>query len=47
MLFRSQGLVRQGERDGQYYLTFEVRRLSEGFDTRDLTEAKAVLAQLQ
>jgi hypothetical protein len=22
-------------------------RLSEGFDTRDLTEAKAVLAQLQ
>jgi IclR family mhp operon transcriptional activator len=29
---RSQGLVRQGERDGQYYLTFEVRRLSEGFE---------------
>lgn len=29
---RTQGLVRQGERDGQYYLTFEVRRLSEGFE---------------
>lgn len=29
---RGQGLVRQGERDGQYYLTFEVRRLSEGFE---------------
>jgi IclR family mhp operon transcriptional activator len=29
---RLQGLVRQGERDGQYYLTFEVRRLSEGFE---------------
>jgi IclR family transcriptional regulator, mhp operon transcriptional activator len=29
---RSQGFVRQGERDGQYYLTFEVRRLSEGFE---------------
>ncbi|HUG22176.1 DNA-binding transcriptional regulator [Piscinibacter sp.] len=29
---RAQGLVRQGERDGQYYLTFEVRRLSEGFE---------------
>lgn len=28
---RTQGFVRQGERDGQYYLTFEVRRLSEGF----------------
>lgn len=29
---RQQGFVRQGERDGQYYLTFEVRRLSEGFE---------------
>ena len=29
---RIQGFVRQGERDGQYYLTFEVRRLSEGFE---------------
>lgn len=29
---RAEGLVRQGERDGQYYLTFEVRRLSEGFE---------------
>lgn len=28
---RSEGLVRHGERDGQYYLTFGVRRLSEGF----------------
>jgi len=28
---RAEGLVRQGERDGQYYLTFEIRRLSEGF----------------
>lgn len=29
---RAQGFVREGERDGQYYLTFEVRRLSEGFE---------------
>jgi len=28
---RTQGLVEQGERDGQYYLSFEVLRLSEGF----------------
>jgi IclR family mhp operon transcriptional activator len=28
---RSEGFVRQGERNGQYYLTFSVRRLSEGF----------------
>ena len=28
---RTAGLVRLGERDGQYCLTFEVRRLSEGF----------------
>lgn len=32
---RAAGLVRQGERDGQYYLTFEVRRLSEGFEDED------------
>lgn len=29
---RRQGFVRQGEKDGQYCLTFEVRRLSEGFE---------------
>jgi IclR family mhp operon transcriptional activator len=29
---RAQGFVRPGERDGQYSLTFEVRRLSEGFE---------------
>lgn len=29
---RTMGFVRQGERDGQYYLTFEVKRLSEGFE---------------
>ena len=29
---RKSGIVRQGEREGQYYLTFEVRRLSEGFE---------------
>jgi IclR family mhp operon transcriptional activator len=29
---RAQGFVRQGEKEGQYYLTFEVRRLSEGFE---------------
>ncbi len=29
---RRQGFVRQGEREGQYRLTFEVRRLSEGFE---------------
>ena len=29
---RAEGFVRRGERDGQYYLTFEVRRLSEGFE---------------
>lgn len=29
---RAEGFVRAGERDGQYYLTFEVRRLSEGFE---------------
>lgn len=28
---RTQGFVRAGEREGQYDLTFEVRRLSEGF----------------
>ena len=29
---RAEGFVRHGERDGQYYLTFEGRRLSEGFE---------------
>jgi IclR family mhp operon transcriptional activator len=29
---RMEGFVRQGEREGQYYLTFEVRRLAEGFE---------------
>lgn len=29
---RHEGFVRHGEREGQYYLTFEVRRLSEGFE---------------
>lgn len=29
---RAEGFVRRGEKDGQYYLTFEVRRLSEGFE---------------
>lgn len=29
---RLQGFVRPGEKDGQYTLTFEVRRLSEGFE---------------
>ncbi len=29
---RALGFVRQGEKEGQYYLTFEVRRLSEGFE---------------
>jgi len=29
---RHAGFVRHGEREGQYYLTFEVRRLSEGFE---------------
>lgn len=29
---RREGFVRHGEREGQYYLTFEVRRLSEGFE---------------
>lgn len=29
---RAEGFVRRGEREGQYYLTFEVRRLSEGFE---------------
>lgn len=29
---RLEGFVRQGEREGQYYLTFEVQRLAEGFE---------------
>ena len=35
---RAQGLVRPGERDGQYQLTFEVRSLSEGFVDEDWIE---------
>ena len=38
---RAEGFVRHGERDGQYYLTFEVRRLSEGFDDDDWIEQVA------
>jgi IclR family transcriptional regulator, mhp operon transcriptional activator len=29
---RADGFVRHSDREGQYYLTFEVRRLSEGFE---------------
>jgi IclR family mhp operon transcriptional activator len=29
---RTEGLVRHSDREGQYYLTFEVKRLSEGFE---------------
>lgn len=49
---RAQGLVREGDRDGQYYLTFEVRRLSEGFEDETwvsqvaLPLLKAALPQL-
>lgn len=32
---RREGFVRQGEKPGQYYLTFEVRRLSEGFEDEE------------
>jgi IclR family mhp operon transcriptional activator len=32
---RTEGFVRRGEKEGQYYLTFEVRRLSEGFEEDD------------
>lgn len=43
---RTQGFVRQGEREGQYYLTFEVRRLSEGFaDEAWVTEVATPLMQ--
>jgi IclR family mhp operon transcriptional activator len=38
---RMQGFVRQGERDGQYCLTFEVRRLSEGFEDETWVEQVA------
>ncbi|MDD2546621.1 MAG: DNA-binding transcriptional regulator [Burkholderiaceae bacterium] len=41
---RNEGFVRRGEREGQYYLTFEVRRLSEGFE--DETWISAVAAPL-
>lgn len=38
---RRLGFVRQGEREGQYYLTFEVRRLSEGFEDEAWVEQVA------
>lgn len=38
---RAEGFVRRGERDGQYYLTFEVRRLSEGFEDEAWVEQVA------
>lgn len=39
---RAEGFVRHGERDGQYYLTFEVRRLSEGFEDEAWIDQVAV-----
>ncbi len=38
---RAEGFVRRGEREGQYYLTFEVRRLSEGFEDEAWVEQVA------
>ncbi|MFZ2859003.1 DNA-binding transcriptional regulator [Acidovorax sp.] len=38
---RTEGFVRRGEREGQYYLTFEVRRLSEGFEDEAWVEQVA------
>ena len=43
---RAQGLVRQGEREGQYYLTFEIRSLSEGYkDEAWISHSAAPLMQ--
>lgn len=39
---RAEGLVRRGEKDGQYYLTFEVRSLSEGFEDEAWVEQVAM-----
>ena len=43
---RGEGFVRRGEKDGQYYLTFEVRRLSEGFED-DEWISRVATAQMQ
>ena len=43
---RHEGFVRRGNREGQYYLTFEVRRLSEGFkDDAWITRVASPLMQ--
>lgn len=43
---RQEGFVRRTDRDGQYCLTFEVRRLSEGFvDDAWITQAASPLMQ--
>lgn len=39
---RAEGLVRRGEKEGQYYLTFEVRSLSEGFEDEAWIEQVAL-----
>ncbi|WP_313295533.1 DNA-binding transcriptional regulator [Diaphorobacter sp.] len=39
---RADGFVRRGEREGQYYLTFAVRSLSEGFVHDDWVEQVAL-----
>ena len=39
---RADGFVRRGEKDGQYYLTFAVRSLSEGFVDDDWVEQVAL-----
>lgn len=39
---RAEGFVRHGEREGQYYLTFAVRSLSEGFVDDDWVERVAL-----
>lgn len=38
---RMEGFVRPGEREGQYHLTFEVRRLAEGFEDETWVEKVA------
>ncbi|WP_370681452.1 DNA-binding transcriptional regulator [Comamonas sp. GB3 AK4-5] len=39
---RAEGFVRRGEKEGQYYLTFAVRSLSEGFADDDWVEQVAL-----
>ena len=39
---RAEGLVRRAEKDGHYYLTFEVRSLSEGFEDEAWVEQVAL-----